>query len=407
VDEPFKEQTIRIESSSALETAARHALDGRERAMAFSLDPQVLDCRSLTDIRAALDADSPEGALVGGVLLTWAGDDRGAYACFRQAREAAVAERRYELAIRILERSAHYGLLFGDLEKCRGALEQARTLAQTQRLPRERSRLAARWASLCFDSGDVAAARIALEEIAEGDETASAIAAPLRAELAQADDDVVALRRIAGEPARSFARETTDPSAVVAYAHACMIAAPADPATRTLFRRALVAASEAPTEAVVFLSLASRYGDLSEARYAIDLLGAIRAPDRRYVRAHQLLAQAYLAMDRAEREAGIRYAGDASRTFGEIGLRRWSDESMLLLVRSDRVHDPHAQSRPGRSTLTPREQQVAAYVRNGGSNAEIAKALGISEHTVERHVSSILSRLGLRSRWQIVDPSRG
>ncbi|MEO6835146.1 MAG: helix-turn-helix transcriptional regulator [Candidatus Tumulicola sp.] len=46
---------------------------------------------------------------------------------------------------------------------------------------------------------------------------------------------------------------------------------------------------------------------------------------------------------------------------------------------------------------------MAHLVRRGASNREVAHTLQISEHTVERHVSSILSRLGLRSRWQIVD----
>ncbi|MBV8530662.1 MAG: helix-turn-helix transcriptional regulator, partial [Candidatus Eremiobacteraeota bacterium] len=58
------------------------------------------------------------------------------------------------------------------------------------------------------------------------------------------------------------------------------------------------------------------------------------------------------------------------------------------------------------SALTGREQQVAHLIRRGARNREVALALQISEHTVERHVSSILGRLGLRSRWQIIDPRR-
>jgi DNA-binding NarL/FixJ family response regulator len=49
---------------------------------------------------------------------------------------------------------------------------------------------------------------------------------------------------------------------------------------------------------------------------------------------------------------------------------------------------------------------VAHLIRRGARNREVAHALQISEHTVERHVSSILGRLGLRSRWQIVDPKK-
>ncbi|MGA9944581.1 MAG: helix-turn-helix transcriptional regulator, partial [Candidatus Cybelea sp.] len=56
--------------------------------------------------------------------------------------------------------------------------------------------------------------------------------------------------------------------------------------------------------------------------------------------------------------------------------------------------------------LTGREEQVAQLIRRGARNREVAAALQISEHTVERHVSSILGRLGLRSRWQIADSGK-
>jgi len=70
------------------------------------------------------------------------------------------------------------------------------------------------------------------------------------------------------------------------------------------------------------------------------------------------------------------------------------------------MHRPERRGRSTASALTGREQQVANLIRRGARNREVAVALQISEHTVERHVSSILGRLGLRSRWQIVDPGK-
>jgi DNA-binding CsgD family transcriptional regulator len=51
--------------------------------------------------------------------------------------------------------------------------------------------------------------------------------------------------------------------------------------------------------------------------------------------------------------------------------------------------------------LTERECHVASFVASGRSNAEIARALVISERTVETHVTNILTKLGSTSRSQI------
>jgi DNA-binding NarL/FixJ family response regulator len=55
----------------------------------------------------------------------------------------------------------------------------------------------------------------------------------------------------------------------------------------------------------------------------------------------------------------------------------------------------------GQGPLSPRESEVARLIAGGLSNRQIAESLVISERTVENHVSSILSRLGVDTRVQV------
>jgi DNA-binding NarL/FixJ family response regulator len=51
--------------------------------------------------------------------------------------------------------------------------------------------------------------------------------------------------------------------------------------------------------------------------------------------------------------------------------------------------------------LTRRELEVVGQIAQGKSNREIAAALVLGERTIETHVGSILSKLGLSARTQV------
>jgi DNA-binding NarL/FixJ family response regulator len=56
----------------------------------------------------------------------------------------------------------------------------------------------------------------------------------------------------------------------------------------------------------------------------------------------------------------------------------------------------------GDAALTPRELDVLRELARGLPNKAVARALGISEHTVKYHTGSIFAKLGARSRTEAV-----
>jgi DNA-binding CsgD family transcriptional regulator len=92
-----------------------------------------------------------------------------------------------------------------------------------------------------------------------------------------------------------------------------------------------------------------------------------------------------------------RFAQMAWRAGRQLG---WEDavREALLAPQRKPLRDPHITAR---TRLSAREQQVAELLTEGLSNQEIARELGISERTVEHHVSHILDKLGLTTRTQV------
>ncbi|HET6530234.1 MAG TPA: response regulator transcription factor [Actinoplanes sp.] len=69
---------------------------------------------------------------------------------------------------------------------------------------------------------------------------------------------------------------------------------------------------------------------------------------------------------------------------------------------ADALPDPAATATDALAGLTEREREVLVHVARGHSNAEIARALTVSETTIKTHVGHLLTKLRLRDRTQAV-----
>ncbi len=85
----------------------------------------------------------------------------------------------------------------------------------------------------------------------------------------------------------------------------------------------------------------------------------------------------------------------------ERGDELFAPEVTRRLVESY-VTKPSPREREELRELTPREREVVLLVAEGLSNQEIGDRLFLSEATVKTHLTSILRKLGLRDRAQLV-----
>jgi DNA-binding NarL/FixJ family response regulator len=72
-----------------------------------------------------------------------------------------------------------------------------------------------------------------------------------------------------------------------------------------------------------------------------------------------------------------------------------------FLERTSELLDDLESGSAEESPLSAREIEVAALVREGLTNRQIAERLVISERTAQNHVQHILTKLGFTSRSQI------
>ena len=90
-----------------------------------------------------------------------------------------------------------------------------------------------------------------------------------------------------------------------------------------------------------------------------------------------------------------------AKSIEDPALRRHFEQTAYTTPPQEKHVSPRRATASHYSGLTEREREVAALIGQGQSNPEIAELLMVSKRTVETHVSSVLSKLGVSSRHQI------
>ena len=128
----------------------------------------------------------------------------------------------------------------------------------------------------------------------------------------------------------------------------------------------------------------------------VSIVATIHGDKPRVIRALEKGAQGYLLKDQDRESLIAEFKGMAS------GRPPLSPE----ISRSILAHFNKAQAagggEAGDDPLSPREREVAVLTAKGLNRADIAATLGISANTVATHLKSIYTKLGVKTRAEMV-----
>ncbi len=348
------------------------------------------------------------------LVFTSSGNGEMALASFTKALQYAEQDRDPYAYISVLQSQALCASILGHTEKAAGLYLQALTAARDKNLgwivacisleyARELSRQGNRHLAHAYVSQAATEKNrppVLLEALAE-------IGIPIAIEC----NDPHLLSQCANEDALTFAFRSGEPPRLgpVASSFARYFHRTEQPQkARDVLAKALKHVRHADEACDLPLAVAE-FGDK---RHFEQVRETLR---RRMLLPHPEVATAHLhyfeaiVFDReGEAEGCAREATAAAGVFREL---RWSSYELATTLLAASAHGARnsidastGSSIP--SELTLREQSVVQLATVGLSNREIGQRLSISARTVECHMTSILHRLGLRSRHQLLEAIR-
>ena len=142
-----------------------------------------------------------------------------------------------------------------------------------------------------------------------------------------------------------------------------------------------------------------RDGDEAEAGYR----DAVERLERGRIAVH--LARAHLVYGEWLRRENRRHDARAQLRLAHDMLERFGATAFAERARAElaAVGDPvHRRSPTTRDVLTAQEAQIARLASDGLTNREIGARLFLSQHTIEWHLRKVFTKLGIRSRRQLM-----
>jgi DNA-binding CsgD family transcriptional regulator len=149
----------------------------------------------------------------------------------------------------------------------------------------------------------------------------------------------------------------------------------------------------------------ARYGSLKDTATAREVFASrIALPNNEVALATRELFDAYMAQRCKQSDRMRNHGTEAMRRFEALEWHGYADLTRELLQVDSRERTIRSPKRALAETpLTPRERQVAELVLKGRTNRDISSELEITENTVEKHLTAIIGRLGVRSRHQLAE----